>query len=69
LCYAISKVNPDLARKLAKEYIDDLRANDFRKGKDFGAPYECFYPPDYRQNPVYMTSVTCPFAVFRNSDR
>jgi len=66
ICYAITKNNPVLARKLAAEYIEDLRKNDFRKGGNFGAPYECFHPSGYRQNPVYMTSVTCPYIVFRS---
>ena len=66
VCYTIAKANPVLAQKLAKEYIDDLRQNDFRKGADFGAPYECFHPSGHRQNPVYMTTVTCPFIVFKS---
>jgi hypothetical protein len=64
VCYAIAQYNLALAQQLAKEYIDDLRKNDFRKGNGNGAPYECFYPPDYKQNPVYLTTVSCPFAVF-----
>ena len=65
VCYAIAKANPGLARKLAKEFIEDLRMNDFRKGENYGAPYECFHPSGHRQNPVYLTSVACPYAVFR----
>jgi hypothetical protein len=65
VCYAIAQVDRQLAKKLAAEYISDLRETDFRKGKGYGGPYECFYPPDYKQNPVYLTSVSCPFAVFK----
>jgi hypothetical protein len=66
VCYAIAKVNIDLARKLAAEYIAELREGDFRKGPDFGSPWECMHPEgNHRQNPVYMTSVTCPLAAFR----
>jgi hypothetical protein len=65
ICFAIAKEDFTLARKLAREYIDDLRKNDFRKGGDSGAPYECFHPSGFRQNPVYMTTVTCPLIVFR----
>ncbi|MEZ5104955.1 MAG: hypothetical protein R2757_10705 [Draconibacterium sp.] len=63
--YAIAKSNPDVARSLAKEYIDELKANDFRKGEKFGAPYECIQPTGEIQNPVYLTTVTCPYAVFK----
>jgi GH15 family glucan-1,4-alpha-glucosidase len=65
VCYAIAKVDRPSARKLAAEYIRDLRETDFRKGKDFGGPYECFYPPAYKQNPVYLATVSCPYGVFR----
>ena len=58
------------ARRLAREYIEELREGDFRKGKEFGSPWECFHPDnDHRQNPVYMTSVTCPLAAFRRIAR
>jgi hypothetical protein len=68
VCQAINMVDQPAARKLAKEYIDHLRKTDFRlKGPDNGGPYECIYPPSgYKQNPVYMTSVTGPLAAFRN---
>ena len=67
VCYAIGQVDPDAASRLAKEYIDHLRKNDFRTGRPGdGGPYECIFPPaGYQQNQVYMTSVTCPLAGFR----
>ena len=64
ICFAIAKYDFALAQKLANEYIEDLRKNDFRKGGIFGAPYECFHPSGFIQNPVYMTTVTCPYIVF-----
>jgi hypothetical protein len=64
ICFAIAKSDFGLAQKLANEYIEDLQNNDFRKGGASGAPYECFHPSGHRQNPVYMTTVTCPFIVF-----
>ncbi len=69
VCYAIARVNKPAASKLANEFIDHLRKTDFRvKGPDNGGPWECVYPPTgYKQNPVYMTTVTAPFAVFRRS--
>lgn len=63
--YAIAQTDWASAKKLAGEYIEELRENDYRKGKEYGAPYECFYPPDYNQNPVYLTSVACPYAAFK----
>jgi hypothetical protein len=64
VCYAIAKADFALAQRLAGEYIKDLRKNDFRKGDGSGAPWECFHPSGHRQNPVYMTTVSCPFIVF-----
>ncbi len=66
VCYAIAQVDESLAIRLAGEYISELREGDFRKGEDFGSPWECMHPDgDYKQNPVYMTSVTCPLGAFR----
>ena len=64
VCYAIAKTDLPLAQQLAKEYVADLRINDFRKGPAFGAPYECFHPPGFRQNALYMATVSCPYAAF-----
>ncbi len=63
--YAISKSNPQIAARLVKEYINELRENDYRKGEKFGAPYECIQPSGEIQNSIYLTSVTCPYAVFK----
>ncbi|MCK0136802.1 hypothetical protein [Arenibacter sp. S6351L] len=64
VCVAIAKTDIVTAQKLAKEFIDDLRENDFRKGSGFGAPYECFHPSGNLQNPMYMTTVSCPLIAF-----
>ncbi len=66
VCYAISKVDVKAAADLAAEFINDLRENDYRKGSDFGAPYECFNKSGYRQNPIYLTTVACPLIVFKS---
>ena len=64
--YAIAQVDEGLARQLASEYIAELGEGDFRKGPEYGSPWECMHPAgDYRQNPVYMTSVTGTLAAFR----
>jgi hypothetical protein len=63
VCYAIAKVDVSAAKQLAKTYIEDLREGDFRKGEDFGAPWEC-YNKTSAQNAVYLTTVACPYVVF-----
>ena len=65
VCAAIARADVEAARKLAAEYIHELRKEDFRKGPSFGAPWEC-YNSNGPQNPVYMTTVTCPLVAFRN---
>lgn len=66
VCYAAAKVDYPAAQKLAGEYIAQLRADDFRKGLRFGAPWECMHPEEnHRQNPVYLTSASCPLAAFQ----
>jgi hypothetical protein len=66
VAHAIAQVDLDLARRLAASFVAELREGDFRKGDAFGSPWECMHPDGgHRQNPVYMTSVTCPLAAFR----
>jgi len=66
VCFAIFQVSEKLAVELALEFSGELEEQDFRKGQEFGAPFECIHPDgDYKKNPVYMTSVTCPYAAFR----
>ena len=66
VCYAIARVDYALAQQLAREFIAELREGDFRQGPEFGSPWECMHPErNHRQNPVYLTSVTCPLAAFR----
>ena len=68
VAFAIARVDIDAARKLVAEFVEDLRENDYRKGDEYGAPWECIFPPDYKQNPVYLTTVACPYIVFKNFD-
>ena len=63
VCDAIARVDIEMAKQLAKEYIDDLRAGDYRKGAEFGAPWEC-YNSKSAQNAVYLTTVSSPYIVF-----
>ncbi len=64
VCFAMARVDIAAAKQLAKEYIDDLRAGDFRKGQAYGAPWEC-YNTLSPQNAVYLASVSCPYIVFK----
>ena len=64
VCQAIAFVDLPTAQKLAKEYIQELRDGDFRKGDSFGSPWECFNDK-LTQNPVYLTSVAVPFIIFK----
>jgi hypothetical protein len=64
VCQAVFLVNPVLARKLAADFVSELKEGDFRKGAEYGSPWECFHPNGHRQNPVYMTSVAVPLGVF-----
>ena len=66
---AIALSNTDLANKLVKEYIDELRLNDFRKGPQFNSPVECFSTSTYWQGPVYLTTVSCPYVAFKKQSR
>jgi hypothetical protein len=67
LIAALHQEEPDLARQIFNDYIAHLRTEDFRKGKDFGAPWECFGKDNgHHQNPVYMASVAVPYAVLRD---
>jgi hypothetical protein len=64
VCYAINRADPQSAQALAHEFIEDLKTNDYRKGGNFGAPYECFNKETYTQNPIYLTTVACPLVAF-----
>ncbi len=65
VCFTMAKTDPEAAKQLAKEYIDNLRAGDFRKGGEFGEPWEC-YNLEAPQNSIYMTTVTSPYTVFKS---
>ncbi|CAM4116000.1 hypothetical protein EWU23_03405 [Cytophagaceae bacterium 50C-KIRBA] len=64
VAYTLTLTHFSLGQQLIQELIKDLRKGDFRKGKGFGAPWECF-TESYQQNPVYMTSVSVPYQVIQ----
>lgn len=63
VCYAIALVDRKTARCLVQDYVSGLKKSDARKGIG-GGPYECLHPSGYVQNPLYLTTVACPFSVF-----
>jgi len=64
--YALYQSDKKSFVKIVNEYVDELIEGDYRKGKEYGSPWECFHPDgDWKQNPVYMTSVTLPFAALK----
>ena len=66
LLAALHRHEPVMARRVFREFIAHLREQDFRKGDQFGAPWECFFRDGAaRQNPVYMASVALPLSVIR----
>lgn len=65
VCYAVAQEDEAAARGLAGALIEELKAGDFRRGAQYGAPFECVHPEGgLEQNAVYLTSVTCPLEVF-----
>jgi hypothetical protein len=69
VCFAVAKADPGAAKALAKDLVDELREGDFRKGEEFGSPWECFHPDkNHRQNPIYLASVTAPLDAFQRME-
>jgi hypothetical protein len=55
-----------LALRVFHEMIVHLRAQDFRKGPDHGAPWEAFdRDGQARRNAIYMTSVALPYGLLK----
>lgn len=68
VAYTLTTLDCDAARLLIEDYLKELREHDFRLGKPedgFGAPYECRYFTSCLRNPIYLTSIMCPFAALK----
>lgn len=66
LIAVLAEESPDLARGIFYEMIEQFKAEDFRKGADFHAPWECFGKDGNAQNnPVFLGSVTVPYGVIK----
>ncbi|MBS1714545.1 MAG: hypothetical protein JST30_09440 [Armatimonadetes bacterium] len=63
---ALSQTDRSAARRFIGDYMAHMRREDHRQGRGHGGPWECVHPRGpYRQNPVYLASVTLPYEVFR----
>jgi hypothetical protein len=59
-----------LALQVFGEMLAHLRAQDFRQGPGYGAPWEVFGPNGQaRQNGVYMASVALPYGILKGLQR
>ncbi|MBL8695544.1 MAG: hypothetical protein JNJ88_15740 [Planctomycetes bacterium] len=68
LVEALAERNPELARRVAAEFLDHLRRHDFRLGPSEGAPWECFGAGlKNAQNAVYLTSILVPLGCFERA--
>ena len=66
LIEALWKTDRPLALQVFREMLAHLRAQDFRKGPGYGAPWEVYGPNGQaRQNGVYMTSVALPYGILK----
>jgi len=66
LIEALWKKDRQLALQVFGEMITHLRAQDFRKGPGYGAPWEVFGANGQaRQNGVYMASVALPYGILK----
>ena len=67
LIEALWRKDRPLALHLFGEMMSHLRAQDFRKGHGYGAPWECYGPNGQaRQNAVYMASVALPYGILKS---
>jgi hypothetical protein len=66
LIEALWKQDRPLVLQVFSSMLAHFRAQDFRKGPGYGAPWECYGPDGQaRQNPVYMASVALPYGILK----
>ena len=66
LIAVLAETHPEWAAKIFNDMITHFRREDFRKGEDFHAPWECFGPePEASNNPVFLATATLPYEVLR----
>lgn len=58
---------PDWATRIFDDMISHLKEEDFRKGEEFNAPWECVGPfPEAYKNPLFLASVSLPHGILKN---
>ncbi len=66
LIAVLEKSSPELAKRIFDEMITHFREEDFRKGVDFHAPWECLGKDgNFRKNPLFLDSAALPFGVLK----
>jgi hypothetical protein len=66
----LRRFDPHAAEAVLSRYLAALRAEDFRQGESFCAPWENIgREPAAFQNPVFLPSVTLPYAVLTSPER
>jgi len=51
--YALFQADKEYFIKMVNEYIDELIEGDYRKGEEYGSPWECFHSDrNWRQNSI-----------------
>lgn len=56
-----------IAIQVIHEMVRALREEDFRRGPEFNAPWECLgHSPEISQNALFLASVTTPYGVLKN---
>ena len=67
LIAVLAKESPDWARQIFNGMIEHFRKEDFRKGEEFHAPWECLGKNGlFRSNPLFIGSVAVPFAALKD---
>ncbi|CAN5501507.1 hypothetical protein BH09VER1_BH09VER1_53560 [soil metagenome] len=68
LIAVLAKESPKWARRVFDDMIAHFKAEDFRKGADFHAPWECFGKNGQsRSNPLFIGSVAVPYGVLKGA--
>jgi len=67
LIAVLAKESPAWARRIFGDMTQQFREEDFRKGEDFYAPWECFGKNSSAQNnPLFLGSVVVPYGVLKS---
>ncbi len=66
LIAVLAKESPDWAARIFEEMVAHFKKEDFRKGEEFNAPWECFGKNGLAyNNPLFIGSVAVPYGVLK----